>query len=292
MRSCRGAFIVAFAAALAVALPSAAQAQSRCPATFTVLHNDRVGSMAIAAGAYAITPDGLSCSQASRLLSRFLSDFDGVLPGGWTTAGSGLGFENVVTGASFTLARAVTPAGGGGGGGGGTTGRCPGTFTVEHNDRIGSLRLRAGRYTINARRMSCTTASRSFAFFLYHDWAGTLPRGWRLNVAARRFTRGRGSFTVRFASRRGRSGGGGVHPNIAITCPGTVSLAAGTSIGSLVLPAGPYYVNVFSNLGCTTATSLFRSFAASGTLPPTWLLEPDSGTFLRGHEGFQVEAAN
>ena len=287
MRLRRGALLITlFAAAVAFAVPSAAQAQARCPATFTVLHNDRVGTLAIPAGPYTLNPTGLSCANASRLLSRFLSDFDGVLPGGWSTAATGLGFANAATGASFTLAAATTPSGGGS-----TSGRCAGTFTVEHNDRIGALRLRAGRYAINARRISCAAASRRFAFFLFHDSAGTLPPGWRLNLAAQRFSRGRTSFTVRRVSRSGRSGGGGVHPNVAITCPGTVTLAAGTSIGAFVLPAGAYYVNVFSNLGCTTATALFQQFAASGSLPPTWVLEPDTGTFLRGHEGFQVEAA-
>lgn len=259
---------------------SPAAAGARCPATFTVLHNDRVGAVSIPRGAYFLQPSGLTCATASSLLSRFLDDFDGRLPGGWTTAATGRGFVNPGAHTSFTLQTATGP---------GPAGGCPGTFTVQHNDRIGSLRLRSGRYSIKTRGMSCASAASNFAFFLFHDFAGTLPSGWRLNVATRQFSRGRASFTVTFVSSSGRSGGGGVHPNLAITCPGTVSLAAGTAIGSLVLPAGRYYVNVFSNFSCSAATATFERFAAEGAVSSQWVLVPDTGTFLRGNEGFQVE---
>ena len=141
---------------------------------------------------------------------------------------------------------------------------------------------------IKTHRLSCAAASRHFAFFLFHDFAGRLPAGWKLNRTARRFSHRRSWFTVKRASGHGTSGGG-VHPNLAITCPGTVTLAAGTSIGSLVVPAGRYYVNVFSNFSCPRATSAFERFAAAGALPPSWTLEPQTATFLLGKEGFQIE---
>jgi hypothetical protein len=263
-------------------LGAGAQAATRCPASFQVLHDDRVGTASIPAGTYQLRPNGLSCAQASALLTRFLDDFDGALPGGWSAAPSGRAFVNAVTGASFALQSA---------GGTPSRSRCPGTFTVQHDDRIGALRMRAGRYVIRVRRLSCPLAARQLAFFLFHDYAGTLPRGWRLNVASRRFTHGRSSFGVRFVSRHGTSGGGGLHPNLAITCPGTVVLAAGTTLGSLVLPAGRYYVNVFSDLSCSRAERRFERFAAAAALPAQWVVVPETGTFLRGNEGFQVEPA-
>jgi hypothetical protein len=256
----------------------AAQAQT-CPGTFTVLHNDRVGQMAVPRGAYAVRTTGVSCASASTSLGRFLDDFDGVLPGGWTTAATGIGFVNAGSGASIVLGTPSRPI---------VKGGCPGTFAVGHNDRIGALSVPKGAYVIRASRLSCAAASRQFAFFLFHDFAGRLARGWKLNVAARRFSRGRSSFTVTRAGGHGTSGGG-VHPNLAITCPGTVSLAAGTSIGSLVLPAGRYYVNVFSDYSCTQATAAFKRFAAAGALPVGWTLEPETATFLLGKEGFQIE---
>jgi hypothetical protein len=270
---------VVVAVLVAVGSSSGAAAAGRCPATFTVLHNDRVGAVSIPRGSYFIQPTGLTCATASSLLSRFLDDFDGVLPGGWTTAATGRGFVNAGRHLSFTLQLATSSGGG----------RCPGTFTVQHNDRIGALHLRSGRYAISTQRLSCASAASDLAFFLFHDFAGTLPSGWRLNVANQRFTQGRSSFTVTFVSKSGRSGGGGVHPNLAITCPGTVSLAAGTSIGSLVLPAGRYYVNVFSNFSCSSATATFERFAAQGAVASQWVLVPATATFLRGNEGFQVE---
>jgi hypothetical protein len=254
----------------------AAQPAQTCPGTFTVLHNDRVGPMAVPGGAYTVRVTGVSCGGAPKLIGRFLDDFDGALPGGWTTASRGIGFSNPARGAAITLTASRPGAGG----------ACPGTFAVEHNGRIGALSLRAGGYTIRASRMSCAAASRQFAAFLYD--AG-LSGGWSMNASAQRFTRGGASFTVRRSG--GGTSGGGVHPSQAITCPGTVTLAAGTSLGSLVLPAGPYYVNVFSNYSCPSATAAFQRFAAAGALPAQWTLESQTGTFLLGREGFQVEPA-
>ncbi|MGZ8740164.1 MAG: hypothetical protein ACXWZ8_06170 [Gaiellaceae bacterium] len=270
---------VVVAVLVVVGAGSAAGAAVNCSASFTVLHDDRVGALSIPRGKYFLQPSGLSCAAASSLLTRFLSDFDGSLPDGWATAATGLGFVRAASNASFELQSAPSP---------GSAGRCPGTFTVEHNDRIGSLRLRAGRYAITPRRLSCAFADRRFAFFLFHDYAGTLPPGWRLNVAQKRFSRGRASFTVRRVGK-GATSGGGVHPSLAITCPGTVSLAAGTTFGSLVVPAGAYYVNVFSDLSCASATAQFEQFAASGVVPAHWVVVPETGTFLRGNEGFQIE---
>jgi hypothetical protein len=147
--------LAACLAALLLGAPAAGAQSSACRGTFTVLHRDRVGTMTVPAGAYSVRATGVSCGGASALIGRFLADFDGVLPGGWTTAASGVGFTNPSTGASIVLG---SPSGGGGGGS--SRGGCPGTFTVEHADRIGALRLPAGAYRIATRRLSCAAASR------------------------------------------------------------------------------------------------------------------------------------
>jgi hypothetical protein len=255
----------------------AAVAPQACRGAFTVLHNDRVARMAVPRGAYSVRVTGVSCPGASKLIGRFLDDFDGVLPGGWTPAPAGVGFTNPSTGAAITLSPAGRPAG---------PGSCPGTFSVEHNDRIGSLSVPAGAYVIRTRNLSCGAAAQQFATFLYGDASGRLPAGWTLDPSARRFSHGSSSFTV---TRSGGASGGGVHPSQSITCPGMVTLAAGTSLGSLVLPAGQYYVNVFSSYSCPNATASFKRFAAAGALPAQWTLEPQTATFLLGRQGFQVE---
>src|SRR5262249_49421469 len=163
----------------------------------------------------------------------------GVLPGGWTADAATSSFVNPLTNQSIAIGSALPPKPS-------SKGVCPGTFTVEHNDRIGRLSLRAGRYQVTVKGgLSGATATSQLAFFLFQDFAGTLPRPWKLNLAAKRFSKGKSSFSVKFVSRSGKSGGGGVHPNLSITCPNTVSVAGPTTLGSLIIPAGSYYVNVF-----------------------------------------------
>jgi hypothetical protein len=56
-----------------------------CPGAFDVLHNDRIGRLAVPKGDYRVTLLGgnLSCDAADRLFARFLRDVDGRLGGGW-----------------------------------------------------------------------------------------------------------------------------------------------------------------------------------------------------------------
>lgn len=57
-----------------------------CPSPFSVLHNDSIGTLKIPAGKYRITVlavGALSCERASKIFSRFLQFYDGVLPGNW-----------------------------------------------------------------------------------------------------------------------------------------------------------------------------------------------------------------
>jgi len=167
-----------------------------CPGTFRVLHNDYIGSFSIPKGNYRITLLGvgrISCSKASAYFARFLEDYDGVLPRPWfldTETGSFLrGSRNV----GFRIKKWVGPVHPSGGGSGvhPSGSRCPSTFRVLNNDRIGKLRLRKGPYRITLvnRGLSCGRASQLFTSFL-RDYEGTLPRPWRLNVQTATFTRG------------------------------------------------------------------------------------------------------
>jgi hypothetical protein len=181
---------------------------SACPGTFQVLHNDFIGTFSIPRGNYRITllsVGRITCTQASAYFARFLQDFDGILPSPWildTETGTFMrGSRNV----GFRIKEWVGPVvpNGGGGGTHPTGNRCPGTFRVLHNDRIGRLSLPRGRYriTLVGSGVSCARASRLFTSFL-QDFEGALPRPWVLNVRTATFTRGaRGAgFRVKPAS--------------------------------------------------------------------------------------------
>jgi hypothetical protein len=171
-----------------------------CPSYFTVLHNDRIGSFRIPRGRYRIillSLGPLSCARASALFTRFLDDFDGVLPRPWFldpgTASFMRGSRNV--GFRIKPWSGPLPTPNHGGRHPATGARCPATFRVEHNDRIGRLRLRAGPYVVTrlgAGSPSCPAASRLLASFL-DDPSGVLPRPWVLNAQTGTFTRGRGT---------------------------------------------------------------------------------------------------
>jgi hypothetical protein len=170
-----------------------------CSSFFTVLHNDHIGSFAIRKGRYRITllsVGRISCAQASDDLAQFLQDFDGILPRPW--------FVDPSTGSFMRGSRYVgfrikpwsgpLPSGGGGGRHPSTGGRCPGTFRVVHDDRIGRLRLPRGPYLITALgNVSCAQASTQFTSFLANDYTGMLPRPWRLRLTTGTFQRGNGS---------------------------------------------------------------------------------------------------
>jgi hypothetical protein len=173
-----------------------------CPGFFHVLHNDHIGRLRLPAGEYRITLlslNRISCARASRYFAQFLQDFDGRLPQPWVLdveTGSfmrgsrNVGFRVKPTGAP------PNPNTGGGRNPPRGQRRCPGTFRVLHRDRIGRLRLPAGRYliTLLSNRLSCRSASRRFSQFLDNP-SGRLPRPWVLNTGTGTFSRGRGSRT-------------------------------------------------------------------------------------------------
>ena len=201
------ATLLALAALIAlVSAPRADAAKAACGATFSVLHNDRIGALRLPAGQYDITliqPDRITCARASHLFARFLQDFNGVLPDGWRlnvakarfTKGGGFGFQ---------VAR---HSGGGGGGGGGqhpsgNATKCP-TFQILHNDLIDGQRFRAGTYQMTALGgLPCSKASSLLTGFLANN-QNDLPGRWKLNPRTGTFLRdgtGKG-FQINFWSR-------------------------------------------------------------------------------------------
>lgn len=203
---------IALAAGPAQAAPAQA-VPTACPGTFQVLHNDTIGFVAVPAGAYQLTTlnaSALSCASAARLFTRFLQDFDGKLPSPWQLNATGT-FTRGNGPAAFEIALDTTPTpppSGGGNSGGGAVypagDRCNGTFRVLHNDRIGRLKLPAGRYRITlgpSEPVSCKASSSALARFLARP-DGKLPRGWRLNSGTGTFSRnGAVAFRLKPAAR-------------------------------------------------------------------------------------------
>jgi hypothetical protein len=171
------------AALSTLALSGAATASAASCPSFKVLHDDRIGPASLPAGSYAVTVDaGLGCQAASRLLARFLQDWDGNLPKPWRVVANGSGKAAFTRGnlPGFSVAR----TGGGGGGGGNTElGRlCPGTFTVNAGSDVGPLFFARGRYLvyIPARSaIACRRASVLFTRFLAAP-GSALPFPWRV----------------------------------------------------------------------------------------------------------------
>ena len=188
------------ALAVFVALPSAATAAPQnCP-TFRVLHDDRIGMLQLPRGTYNMRTSNankIPCAQASRLFTQFLEDYNGVLPSPWRYEVISVGNGRFIRGRRGPSFRVSHARGGGGGGGGGgrhpdSGRRCPGTFMVLHNDRIGKLRLPRGEYTITLlqlRELSCRQASRNFTRFLNAP-SGNLPDPWVLYPGSGSFRRG------------------------------------------------------------------------------------------------------
>ena len=115
-----------------------------------MLHNDHIGTFAIRKGRYRVTllsVGRLSCAQASNDFARFLQDFDGILPRPWFVAPSTGTFMRGSRYVGFRIKpwSGPLPPNGGGGRHPRTGGKCPGTFRVAHDDRIGKLRRRAVR---------------------------------------------------------------------------------------------------------------------------------------------------
>ena len=182
------------------AIPPPSPSARECPFRFEVEHNDHIGRLAIPRGTYRLdllSVGPVSCVAASRDFARFLQDYDGVLPRPWRLDPSTGSFTRGSRHIGFRIKpwSGYLPPGPGGRVIVQTGKRCPGTFRVLNNDRIGRLKLRRGPYRVTrlgSRSPSCARASTLLAGFL-QDFDGVLPAPWKLSPATATFTRGTGS---------------------------------------------------------------------------------------------------
>lgn len=169
------------AALAALALTATAPASGAACPSFQVLHNDRIGPASLPAGSYSITVETeLSCQAASQLFTRFLEDYDGVLPKPWRVVAEGSGKASFTRGAlpGFSVSR----SGGGGGGNDELGALCSGTYTVNAGSQVGPLFFPKGQYLLYIPPKSAITCRRASVLFTRFLAApgGTLPFPWRL----------------------------------------------------------------------------------------------------------------
>jgi len=160
-----------------------------CPGYFTVLNNDSIGSFRVPAGRYRLTllsPDQITCASASNKFGKFLQDFDGVLPKPWVLNPQTATFtrgRNSKVGFNINefIGPVPTPKPSG------RAVRCPATFSVLNNDRIGALRLPRGPYYVTVgRNLGCPASTVLFRQFLSRP-DGNLPQPWKLNASQAQF---------------------------------------------------------------------------------------------------------
>jgi hypothetical protein len=205
--------LTALLTALVLSLGASSAAGAGCP-SFRVLHDDRIGPASLPAGNYTITvapAAGLTCPAASQLLTRFLEDFDGVLPTPWRVSAQGSGKATFAQGgkAGFSVARS---SGGGGGGNTELGALCRNTFTVNSNVVLGPLTFPQGQYLLylpTGSGISCNRAAVLFTRFLGSP-GGRLPFPWRLKNQTATFFKpehpARSAFRVEPATGAGASG--------------------------------------------------------------------------------------
>ncbi|MGC1166990.1 MAG: hypothetical protein WA862_12875 [Solirubrobacterales bacterium] len=169
---------------LALSLGASSASAAACP-SFRVLHDDRIGPAVLPAGNYTVTTapaSGLTCPATSKLFTRFLEDYDGVLPSPWRVNAQGSGKASFTRAgkAGFSVARS---SGGGEGGGGNELGAlCKNPFTVNSNVVLGPVTFAKGQYLLYLpprSGISCNRAAVLFTRFLGSP-EGRLPFPWRL----------------------------------------------------------------------------------------------------------------
>lgn len=175
--------------------------KASCPGYFTVLHNDSIGGFKVPRGKYRLTlvdKNRMTCAQAVKRFQEFLLDYDGILPKPWVLNKQTATFTKGKNGkVGFNINQAYGPS---------PSpnkdkkfARCPATFRVLHNDRIGQLRLPKGPYYLyvgTQSGMSCSAASDWFRQFLNRP-DGKLPSPWKLNAAKALFRAGPGGYYFR-----------------------------------------------------------------------------------------------
>lgn len=153
-----GRFLFPAALLAACVLPAApAAATDGCPGQFLVFQPAPAGPVSLRAGSYEIRVLNLSCITASNAFASFIGRDD--LPESWTANVPTKTFIGKGGSFSVSLPRAGGPGLGEGAGG------CP-TFSVMHDDRIGSVALPKGQYAVKPRGeepLACLVAARVLA---------------------------------------------------------------------------------------------------------------------------------
>lgn len=275
------------------ATTTATGSNSDCP-LFTVLHDDKVGTLSLPAGVYSVTittKATLACAAASDLFSQFLQDFDGKLSGGWAPNAASSSFSRSSPKQAFTVKRVgasapsgstvVAPA---------LASVCPAVFQLSHDDHIGALPIPAGKYIIDliaADRMTCDQAASSLASFL-QDYDGTLPRPWFLDTETATFLNGtvNDGFELEPLVGPAPSTVTLKLPGDGTPCAGTFQVLHDDKIGKLTVRAGHYLFVPLANspLTCDQTTALIKQFLAApnNALPSPWVLDATTGTFRKG----------
>lgn len=281
--------IVATAAAVtaSTSLVASASAANTCP-SFHVLHNDSIGKVKIPAGQYSVSPKGVTCKNSAILIERFLDDYDGNLPDGWTiTGGSSIVFKKSGTSESITMKR-TTVAPSGGGGSDTQNGVCPGSFTVLHNDKVGGMPLKAGQYQIRTKGLYCWFDTQKLAYFLDYNETGKLPSPWTVVSALKKIQRSPNHyFTLKYLG----NSGGGYHPGSMVRCSKTLTVKTAGLLAGMTFAPGVYYVNVAPGTTCAGATNLFSQWLAAGAVNNSWKVNSQTATFSLNSKSFQVEPA-
>jgi hypothetical protein len=274
--------------------PTAAGTSTDCP-LFTVLHDDKIGTLSLPAGVYSVTintKSTLKCAAASSLFAQFLQDFDGKLSGGWATNPTTATFSrSSPRSQSFTVKRvgasapsgtSVTPSP--------IASVCPAVFQLSHDDHVGALAIPAGKYIIDliaADRMTCDQAASSLASFL-QDYDGTLPRPWFVDTETATFLNGTVNDGFELEPLVGPAPSTTTFklPGDGAPCPGTFTVQHDDKIGKLVVNQGPYlFVPLATSpLTCDQTVTLIKQFLAApnNALPSPWVVSTKTGTFRKG----------
>lgn len=262
-----------------------ARAAAKCP-TFRVLHNDKIGTISLPAGNYAVTVRNMTCASSTTWFARFLQDWDGKLPKPWKASSTGSGNVTFKGGTrSFTANRTGSAPTGGRG-----SLECSQAYNLRHADRIGRLKLKKGKYRIvrlTSISPRCGKAARLVTRFL-EDFDGQLPGNWVLLAQTGTFANG--SIQDGFRLEPWVGGGGGNTPDSRkeTRCNVNFHVQHNDRIGPLRFPAGRYSIDV-RNLTCPQASSLFSRFLSipSGRLTGGWKINAQTGTIFKGRKSFQ-----
>ncbi len=261
------ALIAAFAATAATvtASPVAETAATRCPATFQVLHNDRIGAMSLPAGASYVTVNNLTCAQASTLFAQFLQDYDGDLPSPWRGNARAKSFSNGRSSFSVKLAGKTPPAPPTPG----SVVTCPAAPSAS-STTTASARCRSRRASTSWRSGAASPAagaSSQFALFLDQPNGVDAPWSLSINRLTASFQDNMGGFAAYRPPRSAARTPAAAAP-ASYTCT-TFRVLHNDHVGGMYMPKGTYDIvlPVGSTMSCAAARKPFVTFLNLENVP-------------------------